>query len=114
MLGDNYTDNYLEGLANGWKLLGALLGLTLAYTVDWKKLHFSEKAPLLGQICKIVIGLLLVVGIQKGLKPVFKRISEEPYWDAIRYFLVVVFAGAIWPITFPIWQKVGVKKTSKS
>ena len=114
MLGDNYTDNYLEGLANGWKLLGALLGLTLAYTVDWKKLHFSEKAPLLGQICKIVIGLLLVVGIQKGLKPVFKRISEEPYWDAIRYFLVVVFAGAIWPLTLPIWQKVGVKKTSKS
>ena len=104
------VDNYTEGLANGWKLLGALLGLILAYTVDWKKLHFSEKAPLAGQICKVVVGLILVVAVQKGLKPVFAMISDGAFWNALRYFCVVVFAGAVWPLSFPFWQKVGAKK----
>ena len=103
-------DNYTEGLANGWKLLGALLGLILAYTVDRKKLHFSEKASLPGQICKVVVGLAIVVGIQKGLKPVFAMISKDDFWNAVRYFCVVVFAGAVWPITFPFWQKLGSRR----
>ena len=103
------AENYTEGLANGWKLLGALLGLILAYTVDLKKLHFSEKAPLPGQICKVVVGLLLVVGIQKGLKPVFALISDDAFWHALRYFCVVVFAGAVWPLSFPFWKRIGAK-----
>jgi hypothetical protein len=29
---------------------------------------------------------------------------------ALRYFLVVIFAGVVWPLTFPLWAKLGKKK----
>ena len=104
------ADNYSEGLSNGWKLFGALVGLIVAYMIDERKIRFREQAPLLGQICKVVVGLALIVGLKSGLKAVFGMISDGAFWDAARYFLIVVFAGAVWPLSFPLWQKVGGKK----
>lgn len=104
------ADNYSEGLSNGWKLFGALGGLIVAYSIDERKLRFREQAPLPGQICKVVVGLALIVGLKSGLKAVFGMISDGAFWDAARYFLIVVFAGAVWPLSFPLWQKVGGKK----
>jgi membrane-associated phospholipid phosphatase len=104
------ADNYNEGLSNGWKLFGALVGLIVAYSIDERKIRFREQAPLLGQICKVVVGLALIVGLKSGLKAVFGMISDGAFWDAARYFLIVVFAGAVWPLSFPLWQKVGGKK----
>ena len=104
------VSNYHEGLKNGYSLLGALLGLIVAYTVDLKKLHFSEKAPLAGQICKVVLGLVIIVGIRALLKKLFGLISDDLFWNAPRYFCMVVFAGAIWPLSFPFWAKLGQKK----
>ena len=106
--------NYTEGLANGWKLFGALVGLIVAYTVDEHKIHFSEQAPLLGQICKVVLGLVLIVGIKSGLKALFGLFSDGAFWDAARYFVIVVFAGVVWPLSFPLWQKVGRKAKQES
>lgn len=104
------ADNYKEGLSNGWKLFGALVGLIVAYSIDERKIRFRESAPLPGQICKVVVGLALIVGLKSGLKAVFGMISDGAFWDAARYFLIVVFAGAVWPLSFPLWQKVGGKK----
>ena len=106
--------NYTEGLANGWKLFGALVGLIVAYTVDEHKIHFSEQAPLLGQVCKVVLGLVLIVGIKSGLKALFGLFSDGAFWDAARYFVIVVFAGVVWPLSFPLWQKVGRKAKQES
>lgn len=104
------ADNYNEGLSNGWKLFGALVGLIVAYSIDERKIRFREQAPLPGQICKVVVGLALIVGLKSGLKAVFGMISDGAFWDAARYFLIVVFAGSVWPLSFPLWQKVGGKK----
>ena len=104
------VSNYHEGLKNAYSLLGALLGLIVAYTVDLKKLHFSEKAPLPGQICKVVLGLAIIVGIRALLKKLFGMISDDLFWNAPRYFCMVVFAGAIWPLSFPFWARLGQKK----
>lgn len=104
------ADNYSEGLSNGWKLFGALGGLIVAYSIDERKIRFREQAPLPGQICKVVVGLALIVGLKSGLKAIFGMISDGAFWDAARYFLIVVFAGAVWPLSFPLWQKVGGKK----
>ena len=51
------------------------------------------------------------MGIKTGLKMVFSLISDDLYWNALRYFCMVVFAGAIWPLTFKLWAKVGAKKS---
>lgn len=109
---------YASGLKNGYTLLGALLGLIVGYTVDEFKVHYAEKAPVLGQILKLVLGLACVMAIRIGLDKVFKSellpiFRGQLWWSAVRYFCMVAFAGAVWPLTFPLWQKVGAKKETE-
>ena len=104
------SSNYYDGLKNGYTLLGCLAGLIVSYTVD-RRVNFSERAPLPGQICKVVVGVAIILGIRMGLKAVFAMISDELYWNALRYFCMVIFAGAIWPRSFPFWAKLGQKKS---
>lgn len=106
---------YQHGIKNGFSLLGSLLGLVLAYTVDLKKIHFNEKAPFWGQVLKAVLGLALILGIRFGLSKLFESellpcFRGQLWWSAVRYFCMVAFAGAVWPLTFPIWQRVGTKQ----
>ena len=105
------ADNLEHGMKNGWTLLGCVLGLCVSYYVDEKKLHFDTKAPLLGQACKLVLGLMLLLGVRAGVKPVLNAVTGGALWaNAVRYFLMVVFAGCVWPLTFPYFAKLGVKK----
>lgn len=105
--------NYNEGVKNGWSLTGALLGLLVSYIYDIKKLHFEEKAPFWGQVCKVVLGLACVMAIRLGLSWLFgKLFPDQTFWNLPRYFLMVIMAGCIWPKTFPFWQKVGAKKAA--
>ena len=106
--------NYDEALKNGCTLLGCLAGLIVAYTVDLRKLHFSEAAPLPGQICKVVFGMAGLIGLRYGLSALFKSgllpVFQGQYgWSTLRYFLMVVFAGAVWPVTFRFWQTIGAQ-----
>ena len=103
------TSNYVNALKNAWSLLGSLLGMIAAFTVD-QKTKFSEQAPLPGQICKVVLGLAILLGIRVGLKSLFGMISDALFWDALRYFAMVFFVGGVWPLSFPFWAKLGAKK----
>lgn len=103
------TSNYDNALKNAWQLLGSLLGMLAAFTMD-RKTKFSEQAPLPGQICKVVFGLAILYGIKIGLKPLFGMISDSIAWDALRYGLMVFFVGGLWPLSFPLWAKLGAKK----
>jgi len=103
------TSNYVNALKNAWSLLGSLLGMIAAFTVD-QKTKFSEQAPLPGQICKVVLGLAILFGIRVGLKSLFGMISDALFWDALRYFAMVFFVGGVWPLSFPFWAKLGAKK----
>lgn len=91
-----------EGRKNGYSLLGALLGFTLGYTLERKYLRFDEKAVWWVQIIKVVGGMALVLAIKEGLKYLFLALGFT--WlgsNAIRYFAVVLFASAVWPMCFP-------------
>ena len=103
------TSNYVNALKNAWSLLGSLVGMLAAFTMD-RKTKFSEQAPLPGQICKVVLGLAILLGIRVGLKAVFGMISDGLFWDALRYGAMVFFVGGVWPLSFPFWAKVGKKK----
>ena len=102
--------NYDEALKNGYSLLGSLAGLIVSYKVDQRKLHFQEQAPMIGQICKVLLGLAGILAIRIGLSALFKSellpiFAGQYAWNALRYFVIVFFAGAIWPRSFPFWQK---------
>lgn len=102
--------NFDSGMKNAYKMLGCLLGLWLSYEVDMGYTHFYTKAVWWVQIAKLLIGLLPVLAIKSGLKePLYLLISNTYVADGIRYFLLTAFAGAIWPMTFKWWKKLGQK-----
>ncbi len=97
--------NLQSGIENGWKLLGATLGMLLACWLDQKYIHFETKAAWWVQILKIVFGLILLLAIKGGLKaPLIALCGHEGIAGAIRYSLVVLFAGALWPMTFRYFE----------
>ena len=114
---DVYTDpdeNLIHGTHNAFAILGAGIGLLVSFYFDKKFVKFDTKAPFLGQVLKVVIGLALVVAVKEGLKaPLTAVFNGSEVATAIRYFAFVIFGGCIWPMTFPFFAKIGKKKSSE-
>lgn len=103
--------NLQSGISNGWKLLGATIGMLAACWLDQKYIHFETKAVWWVQILKVVLGLLVLLVIKSGLKaPLIALCGHAGVAGTIRYALVVLFAGAIWPMTFRWFAKLGSGK----
>ncbi len=102
--------NLLSAQDNFSKLLGAMLGMIAVMYIDTKYVKFETKAPFIGQLLKFLLGLALVLAIQNGLKPVMNLLfGESPLRHILRYFIMVLFAGGIWPITFKYFAKIKKK-----
>lgn len=112
--GDETLDphNYESGLKNVCTLMGCTIGLIPAYIVDCKWTKFETKAPWYGQILKIVIGLAVVLAIKSGLSSPLTALCAGNAYAAriIRYFLIVIFAGVLYPMTFKWYAKMKVAK----
>lgn len=102
--------NLASGIKNAYTLLGSLLGLLIVYIVDEKWLHFPVKAVWWAQIIKIAIGLGLVLAVKSGLKVPLNALFGESVGRAARYFLIVVVAGTLWPLSFKWFSKLGAKE----
>ena len=103
-------DNYAEAVKNSYTLLGAVAGVLVVWNVDRKR-DFSTEAPLGIQCLKTVLGLALVLAVKEGLKlPLEAIFGGHMIARAIRYFAVVLFAGILWPMTFPRLAKLGRKE----
>lgn len=109
--------NMASGTKNACTLGGTSLALALSWLYDKKKLNFSTKAPLAGQILKYVLGLALVVALKSGLKPLLNAILSlfaegaalTNVSNFLRYFLMSLFAGCIWPHSFRLFARIGAK-----
>ena len=112
----NVAEFDLHGLESAYSLAGAALGLCIAWRVDERYIRYDIQAPLLGQICKVGLGLAVILGLKAGLKaPIQQLVQGDPIGDGIRYCLIALFGGLVWPLTFPFWKKIGhsSKKTPK-
>lgn len=108
--GDVDPVNLESAVKNAWTMLGATLGVCLAWYCDTKR-PFDTAAPLLGQILKCLLGLGLALAIRLALKPVLNGIfGGHHFADMLRYFAMVAFAGVLWPRTFPWFAKLGKGK----
>jgi len=101
--------NMESGTKNAYTMIGCLTGVAIVYLVDMKYLHFPEKAVWWVQIIKIVVGLLLVLAVKEGLRAPLELIMPVYPARAVRYFLIVVMAGAVWPMSFARLSKLGTK-----
>ena len=93
--------NYISAVKNAYTLTGCMLGFLVVYTVDLKWLKFETKAVWWVQIIKIVGGLELVLAVKELLRAPLEAILPANTWARmLRYFLMVVTAGTLWPMTF--------------
>ena len=102
--------NMESGLKNAYTLLGSILGLVAVYVVDEKWLHFPTKAIWWAQIIKVVIGAGVVLAVKSGLKDPLEAVFGALVGRSVRYFLIVIVAGIVWPLTFRWFAKLGYKE----
>ena len=102
--------NLESGIKNAYTLSGALVGLLVVYIVDEKWLNFEVKAIWWAQLLKIAAGLGLVLAVKSGLKTPLNALLGESVGRGARYFLIVVVAGILWPLTFRWFSKLGNKE----
>ena len=99
-----------SGIKNGATITGATAGILIAFPIERKFINFDEKAPLLGQIVKLAVGLAIVLALKSGLKVIFGGDDEHMILRAVRYCLLVVFSAGVYPLTFKHFAKIGKKK----
>lgn len=100
------AENYDSGLKNAYSLLGAVLGFPIIYFIDKKYVSFDTKAPLSVQIIKLSLGLVIALALKSVLKaPLYTLFSGHHAASAVRYFVLVIFAGIVWPMTFAFFKK---------
>ena len=99
------THNYESAVKNAYLLLGALPGLAITYFLDNRVHKYDPKAPLLAQVLKLGLGLGLVLALKAVLKAPFRQLFDGYAGDILRYFLLIVAAGGLWPFTFPYFTR---------
>lgn len=98
----------MQGQKAACTLFGTTLGFLLAWLVDDRHTHFEVKALWWAQIIKYALGLGFIMGVRLGLKPVLQAVlGDAPFTDAVRYFFMALVGGTLWPMTFPLWAKLG-------
>ena len=105
---DMAPENLAEGVKNAYSLLGALLGMIIAYLLDEHKTHFPVKAVWWAQLLKVALGLGLTMAVRLVLKaPLLALTGGHASAHGIRYFIMVLVAGALWPLTFRWFETLG-------
>lgn len=94
------VENLAHGVENAWKLMGATLGLLAAWWLDVAFIHFDTRAVWYVQAIKLVGGLALTMAIKAGLKAPLIALLGADVGGAVHYAVMVLFAGAVWPMTF--------------
>lgn len=104
--------NLENGTKNAYTMLGCILGVWLTYEVDSRFTQFCTDAVWWAQILKLVIGLAILLAIKASVKsPLLALTGGHHIADAIRYFLMVAFAGCVWPTTFKFWRRLGQRRS---
>lgn len=108
---DTDAENLASGIGNAWKMLGAMAGMTLAWLLDRRYIHFETQAVWWVQVIKVAVGMALLLAIKSGLKaPLLALLGHEGLAGGVRYFLLVLVAGAVWPLVFRPMSKWGKGK----
>ena len=101
--------NLASGMKNAYTLTGCTVGLAIVYFVDSTFIKFDTGAAWYAQIIKVLLGLGGVLLIKSGLSsPLVSLFGNEYIARMIRYLLVVLFAGIVWPLTFKLFARLRI------
>lgn len=99
-----------SGQKTAWQMLALAIGLCILYPLDQKWIKFETGAVWWAQLLKLGIGAGLVMAVRMLLKAPLNALFGVNLGSGVRYFLMVVVAGILWPMTFQFWAKLGKKK----
>ena len=100
--------NLESGVKNAWTMIGCMTGVAVVYNLESKYVNFTTLAVWWAQILKVILGLGLVLAVKEGLRAPLETLLGNPYpARAVRYFLIVVVAGVVWPMTFGWFYRLG-------
>lgn len=106
--------NLASAKKNAATLAGCLVGLALVYPLDRFVIKFDTKGRWYAQVIKFAVGVGVVLAIKSGLsKPLVSLFGNEYVARAVRYFLIVAFAGGVWPLTFKFFERLRIEKLEK-
>lgn len=98
--------NLAEAAKNAYSMTGAVAGMLVVSILDNKVIQFPTRAPWWGQAVKLAGGLALVVLVRSFLKaPLLAVFGGHEAAHAVRYFIMVLVAGAAWPLTFRFFER---------
>ena len=104
------AENYASGLKNAYMILFCAIGLMLTFFIDTKYVHFPTQTVWWAQIIKVVVGLAILRALTSVLKaPLLALFGGHSIAHGVRYFIVILFAGIVWPMTFKFFAKLGKK-----
>lgn len=104
------AENYASGLKNAYMILFCAIGLMLTFFIDTKYVRFHTQAVWWAQIIKVVVGLAILLALKSVLKaPLLALFGGHSVAHGVRYFIVILFAGVVWPMTFKFFAKLGKK-----
>jgi len=98
--------NLASAMKNAYTLTGCAVGLVIVYPLERKYVNFDESALWWVQLLKIVLGLAAVLAVKEGLRaPLEWLLDGHLAARAVRYFLIVIVAGLLWPMSFRYFTK---------
>ena len=102
--------NLASAKKNACTLHGAVMGLVAVFFLEKLTGDFDTRAAWYVQVIKAVLGFGIVLLIKELLRAPLNFIcfGNEYVGRAIRYFLMVVFAGGLWPLTFVHLRKIRI------
>ena len=96
-----------SALNNAYTMVGSIGGFFVAHELDVRFIHFDTRAVWWAQLLKVALGLALTLGVKELAYAVFGFVPFEPLGRLLVYFVLVIFAGAVWPLTFRFFGKRG-------
>ena len=98
--------NLASAVKNSYTMVGSVAGMLVVYAFDSSVLKFSTRAPWWGQLIKVVGGLALALAVKSLLKaPLLALCGGHDIANGLRYFVMVMAAGCIWPMTFRVYDR---------
>lgn len=110
-LEDVDSHNLTSAVKNAYTMLGCLVGVAVVYVAERRYVKFDTAAVWWAQVIKAVLGLGVVLAVKEGLRaPLEALCGDAMAARGVRYFLIVITAGLLWPMTFRWFGKLGEKK----
>jgi len=102
--------NIAEAVKNAYMTLFCSLGLLLTFIVDSRYTRFETEAVWWAQLIKCGLGLAAALALKTFLKaPLLALFGGHCIAHGVCYFLVILFACVLWPMSFRFFSRLGKK-----